>query len=266
MKKILFPTEFSDHAGQMFRYALELANRFNATLICMHAYGRPEGYSLTDEEGKRKKVLEKLETFAKSNTPAPFSNVIIQYVAELDYPADAILSAAKKENADLIVLGMTGKTDDATRHLGSNAMKVIRAAECPVLAIPASASYEEVKKVVVTTEFDFEDLGVLNFLNEGFDAEVQVIPVVEKTIELGKAREKMSSLEKAYAQRERMSFQVLEGADIEKTIEQYVNAENADLLAMTAHKRSVIVQLLSGSTARNIARKTKTPLLIFKID
>ncbi len=264
VKKILFPTEFSDHAGQMFRYALELANQFNAQLICMHAYGRPEGFSIGDDEAKRERVLEKLENFAAGHTPDAYRNIHLKYTAVLDYPADAILKAAEKEEVDLIVLGMTGKTDDGTRHLGSNALKVIRSAECPVLAIPSSASYDAVKKIVFTTDFEFEDLMVLNFLERAFDAEVHVLHVAEKKKQIVQAKKNIEALEGAYRDRGRLVFQILENNDVEEAIEQYVDGENADLLAMTTHKRSVIGLLLEGSTARNIAKKTKTPLLVFK--
>jgi nucleotide-binding universal stress UspA family protein len=266
VKKILFPTEFSEHAGDMFRYAVELAHKFDAELVFMNAYGRPEGYSLGDEEGKKERVLQILQDFAKANTPASHKDVKTRFVAELDYPADAILKVAEKEKADLIVLGMTGKTNDVNRHLGSNALKVIRASEIPVLAIPDSAKFRAIKKVVFTTDFEFEDLTVLNFLNKAFDADIKVIHIVENRNQVNKAVRHMKSLEEAYATHSNMSFEVIEGKDVENNIEKYVEGKKADLLAMTSHKRSVIGQLLAGSTTRNIAKKTKTPLLVFKND
>ncbi len=248
----------------MFRYALEVANQFNAQLICMHAFGRPEGFAIGDDEAKRERVLTRLEAFAADHTPDAYRNIKMKFAAELDYPADAVLKVAEKETVDLIVLGMTGKTDDSVRHLGSNALKVIRAAECPVLAVPSSASYEDVKKIVFTTDFEFEDLMVLNFLERAFDAEVHILHVAEKKKLIPSATKNMQALEGAYRDRGRLVFEVLENGDVEDAIEHYLQEQKADLLAMTAHKRSVIGLLLEGSTARNIAKKTKTPLLVFK--
>ena len=250
----------------MFRYALELANKFNATLICFHAFGRPEGFSLGDEEGKRQKVLQKLKTFASDNTPDALSNVRLEFSAVLDYPADAILGIAEKEKVDLIILGMTGKSTESSRFLGSNALKVIGSAECPVLAIPSTVTYDAVNKIVFTTDFEFEDLALLNFLEKGFDSEVHIIHVVDKVRDREKAAARMKSLEEAYRKHPGMFFEIIEGKDVEAEIERYVEANKADLLAMTAHKQSVIQLLLTGSTARNIAKKTKTPLLVFKQD
>lgn len=250
----------------MFRYAIEIAHKFDAELIFMNAYGRPEGYSLGDEEAKKEKVLNMLREFAQTNTPDSYGNVKMRFVADVDYPSDAILSIAEKEKADLIVLGMTGKTNDVNRFLGSNALKVIRASEIPVFAIPDSAKYQEIKNVVFTTDFEFEDLAVLNFLNKAFSADIQVIHIVEKRNKVNEAVKNMKSLEDAYAKHSNIRFDVIEGADVEDNIEKFVEGKKADLLAMTSHKRSVIGQLLAGSTTRNIAKKTKTPLLVFKND
>jgi len=267
VKKILFPTEFSGHADHMFRYALELADKLDAELISMHAYGRPEGFSIGDDEAKKERVLEKLHQFAEEHTPEEYADIKISFTAELDYPSDAIINVAEKKDVDLIVLGMTGKTNDVNRHLGSNALKVIRAADCPVLAIPASADYQHIDKIVTTTDFDFEDLIVLNFLNHTFpDAEVCVVHVLDKPRERQQAEKKIKALVTAYGQHQKVKFGLLEGKDVEKQIEQYVESEKANLLVMTSHRRSVIQLLLEGSTARNIAKHTKTPLLVFRND
>ena len=42
MKKILFPTEFSEHAPEVLKYASELAYQFDAQLIVMHVFYNPK--------------------------------------------------------------------------------------------------------------------------------------------------------------------------------------------------------------------------------
>lgn len=263
VKKILFPTEFADHAGHMFRYALEIAHIHQAELIAMHAFGRPEGYAIGDEEAKRERVMTKLQTLARENTPEGYDDVSVRFAAEVEYPGDAILDIADKENVDLIVLGMTGKSDDIHRHLGSNALRVIRSADCPVLAIPSSATFQAVKEIVFTTDFEFDDLLVLHFLHDTFNAHISVVHVVEKNRDRAAAERNMDALRRTFSQFS-ISFDVLEDKDVEEAIEQFVAAKEANLLAMTSHRRSVIGLLLDNSTTRNIAKQTKTPLLVFK--
>jgi nucleotide-binding universal stress UspA family protein len=54
-------------------------------------------------------------------------------------PADAIIQAAEKEDADLIVMGTHGRTGLTRLLMGSVAEAVVRKAKCPVLTIKQSA-------------------------------------------------------------------------------------------------------------------------------
>jgi nucleotide-binding universal stress UspA family protein len=50
-------------------------------------------------------------------------------------PHDEILRAAKRQKADLIVIGTHGRTGAALFFLGSVAARVIAGSSCPVLAV-----------------------------------------------------------------------------------------------------------------------------------
>jgi hypothetical protein len=49
MNNILFPTEFSGHAPEVFKYAAEMAYFFNARLVVIHEINKPE-LQLTNDE------------------------------------------------------------------------------------------------------------------------------------------------------------------------------------------------------------------------
>lgn len=53
-------------------------------------------------------------------------------------PAEGILSFARENECDLIVLSATGASLVRAILVGANARKVVRASACPVLVIPAS--------------------------------------------------------------------------------------------------------------------------------
>jgi nucleotide-binding universal stress UspA family protein len=52
-------------------------------------------------------------------------------------PAAAIVRAARRERAGLIVLGTHGRTGLTRILIGSVAERVVRTARCPVLTVPA---------------------------------------------------------------------------------------------------------------------------------
>jgi nucleotide-binding universal stress UspA family protein len=61
-----------------------------------------------------------------------------QQVAAID-PADQLLRVAHEANAEMIVIGLRPRTPVGKFILGSSAQTVLLAAECPVLAVKATA-------------------------------------------------------------------------------------------------------------------------------
>ncbi len=265
MRKVLFPTEFSKHASQMFHYALELAHKLDAELLVMHAFGKPDPLvTNVSDDTREHRVLDKLNAFIENYRPSKFDSHPIRAVAYLDYPADAILNVAKKENVQVIVMGMTGKNDEVEKYLGSNALRVLRLAECPILVIPANLHFKPLERIVFTTNFEFEDIMVLNHLRKAYDAEIDVLHVFSKDKDRQDSEARMKALEEISSGQEKLAFTLVQGADVEDAIEKYVIDRGADLLAMTTHKRNLFTAMIDKSLTRNIARDTITPLFVFK--
>ena len=72
MKKILFPTDFSTHSIDVLQYALALAKKFGATLLAMHAFGRPEfaANGTPKPIDRAEKMLDALVNFVEQFTKA----------------------------------------------------------------------------------------------------------------------------------------------------------------------------------------------------
>ncbi len=265
MNNILFPTEFSQHAPEMFKYALSIAKRHDATVMLMHAYGKPEPLvtAKTDED-RQNIVNQKLREFAQNHTPEAFEDVKLAFHPQLDYPSDAILNAARQQKAELVVIGMTGRNDPSDRFVGTNTLKVIERVGCPVLAIPSGCNWQRIQSITFTTNFEFRDLPALNFLIDSFEgAHIHVLHVMRQAEEQDNEKRKLEALQKAYNRHDHMSFQLTHG-EIKKTIEGYIEEHGSDLLAMTTHKRNLATRILEGSYTRGIAKEIEVPLLVFK--
>lgn len=249
----------------MFKYALSVAKKFGSRLTLMHAFGRPEPLVTNkDDEEREKIVLEKLHQFAKEHAGEAFKDVNLDFIAMLDYPTDAILHLAERREVDLIVLGMTGRADPGDRFFGTNAYNVVQRASCPVLAIPSTCTWRPVEQIVFTTNFEFDDLRVLSLINSYFDnPHINVLHVLRKDADRDRELKKFHALKTAFIHHENIDFDFLTG-EVQATIESYCVEKNADLLAMTTHKRNLITMLLDKSTARKMAKKMRFPMLVFK--
>lgn len=146
IQTILVPTDFSPDARSALAKAKELARSLGSRIVILHAYrvdlpmSTPViggGFVLPD------RFYEELHASATSQVEALAAatmkdGVKAEGIAVEDRPAPAIVDAAKRLPADLIVMGTRGLTGLAHIVLGSVADRVIREASCPVLTVKAT--------------------------------------------------------------------------------------------------------------------------------
>jgi nucleotide-binding universal stress UspA family protein len=136
IKRILFPTDFSENAEYAFQYALTFAREFGAKLYVLHViYFPPQmpeydiGQVIDGLVKNAEKTLKKLIEKTKE------TEVIFHPEVRVGVEYSEITELAEKEKIDLIVLGTHGRTGLAHAFLGSVAERVVRHAACPVLTV-----------------------------------------------------------------------------------------------------------------------------------
>jgi nucleotide-binding universal stress UspA family protein len=271
MKKILFATEFAEHAPVIFRYAAEIAYFFKADLLAMHALGK-SAQVLESEEAFVKyndEVIEKLISFTARYLPEAYQNKIhMNFLAANSNPIDGILETALNENIDLIVMGMTGKTNALGRLLGSTALNVLAKADCQVLLIPAATHFEGIDNIVYTTDFEFRDLEAIYYLKKWsrtFDAPIHALHVYEGDENEFTVLKNIMLLKETFKHHRRINFDLRYGP-LREEVEKYARSKKADVVAMMSHKRDFLSRVLDLSPVEGIARRINIPLLVIKND
>ena len=139
-KTILVPTDFSEAAGVALDYAVELAAKLGAAVHVVHAFelplvGFPDG-TMTISAEMASRIIDAaqkaLDELAKKHASR---NIELHTFLEQADPRDAVLSAAKKVGADLIVMGTHGRRGIARALIGSVAESVVRTSSIPVLTL-----------------------------------------------------------------------------------------------------------------------------------
>jgi nucleotide-binding universal stress UspA family protein len=141
LKKILFPTDFSDNSKTAQDYAAAFADQFQAELHVMHvlsdvtmiaepgsALALPQNY-LLDMKQEAEGALDRMFPDA-----AQKGRKIVR-AFRTGSPYVEIVTYANENNIELIVLGTHGRSAIAHMLLGSIAEKVVRKAPCPVLTV-----------------------------------------------------------------------------------------------------------------------------------
>ena len=144
IKKILYPTDFSEYSLAALPYAIKLTRQNNAELYCLHVVElSQEEYNISEymvplniPHVSKDKIIRTARTRLEK-----FVNENLSEIKKLNSrvligtPFVDIIRYAKELSIDLIVLGTHGRSALATMLLGSVAEKVIRKAPCPVLSI-----------------------------------------------------------------------------------------------------------------------------------
>jgi len=134
---ILHPTDFSSSAHNAFELVCSLASQHQAKLLLVHVISPstapPSPYNaatLRTVEEDMELAYERLEEMRTAK-----SQLDIEYVLAEGQPAEEILRIARETDADLIVMGMHGRTGLEHMVMGSVAEHVTREAPCRVLTI-----------------------------------------------------------------------------------------------------------------------------------
>jgi nucleotide-binding universal stress UspA family protein len=132
-KKILIPTDFSDHSGFALQHGVNLAERSRAKVYVMHVHEPSQKYSVPellakveqDEREKLRVITDKVRS----------RGIDAEAVYVVGKPYSRIVSTAKNLEVDLITLATRGLSGLSHLVFGSTAEKVVRLAHCPVLTV-----------------------------------------------------------------------------------------------------------------------------------
>jgi nucleotide-binding universal stress UspA family protein len=144
LKRILFPTDFSDCSSEAKKYACTLTEQFDAELHVLHVVPRlvgfePRIFSPGDlkayQDSMTKQAQDQLASVLDSDWRSAH-----RVVTELRQgtPFVEIVRYSKETNIDVIVISTHGRTGIPHMLLGSVAEKVVRKAPCPVLTVRPS--------------------------------------------------------------------------------------------------------------------------------
>lgn len=144
LKKILYPTDFSEYSLAALPYAVGLTQQNDAELYCLHVVNvSPEEY-LTGEHIIPLSVPNIPKNTSLRTARMKLKKFAVENLSELDKltsivitgaPFVEIIRYAREQSIDLIVMGTHGRSALASMLLGSVAEKVVRKAPCPVLTV-----------------------------------------------------------------------------------------------------------------------------------
>jgi universal stress protein A len=143
-KRILVPTDFSEHSDTALAKALEAAEESGGEITMLHVIHQDfqtcvVDYCFTaDEIDRIKSGMVDAANESLQKELARFSQPITTKVSTAvrqGVPYEEILKFQEEKSADLIVIGSHGRSGIAAYIMGSVASRVAAGAKCPVLVV-----------------------------------------------------------------------------------------------------------------------------------
>ncbi|WP_235893389.1 universal stress protein [Litoribacter populi] len=137
MKRIVVPIDFSQYAENAFKTAVKIASKGDASITCVNVvYSELEWDRMSQgDRGKHPELLDlaaeaedKLKAFVQEHKA---QDIPVEAITLVGLPAERIVELAKKQAADLIVIGAYGKGHESGKYIGGTIQRVLRHAHCP---------------------------------------------------------------------------------------------------------------------------------------
>ncbi len=254
---VIVPIDFSPASVNAARFAVQLLHdQSNTTIVLYHAYEHPD---------QRNEVSYDLRELKK--------RLLDDYIAHIECVADKSIDVVeglqkkiKDFEAALVVMGIDNKTKLEQVLVGSNAVRMIEKASCPVLVIPNDAAYKQIKNVALASDYKNVEESIpvdavkkilnimkphLHIVHINADAYISVNEeyIAEK-----------SKLEKMFAEYQ-PQFYFLTNFNFHRTIQQFIHNNRIDLVLTFPRKHSFIKLLIRGKNTNKLVYESAIPVL-----
>ncbi|MFD0963806.1 universal stress protein [Pseudofulvibacter geojedonensis] len=275
MNKILVPTDFSKESEYALETAAKLAKNFNAEIIALHMLDIPETILTkeTSEEYPELLLFSKLakQRFSDFLDKDYLGGITVTEAIQHHKAFEGIIDSAKKEDADIIIMGSHGVSGAKELFVGSNTEKVVRSSDIPVLVVKENQEDISFNKFVFASNFVedcYEAFKKAKNFAKTINTKINLLYInTPKDFKNSTEIEKQVSLflQKVETPADEISFAIHNDYDVEQGILNYCQKVNADLIGIPTHGRKGLAHIIKGSIGENVANHADIPVVTFKI-
>lgn len=280
MKRILVPTDFSDHAEYALKVAAQIARENDGEIYLLHMLELPalsDGIGESNAVGASNDLPEVM--FFMQKTRERFEEILSQPYLEginvieaiqFERAFDGIIAHSKKYDIDLVVMGSHGANGFREMFIGSNTEKVVRTSDIPVLVIKRDEQAFNPEKMVFASDFSDEIkkpfAKVVDFANS-FNAKLHLVYInTPNDFRSTHAAEKIiHNFAAGFQFKNGYSANIYNDVNVEKGILHFANSVNADLIGMCTHGRKGLAHFFNGSISEDLVNHAVRPVVTFKI-
>jgi nucleotide-binding universal stress UspA family protein len=257
MQTVIVPVDFSDTSLNAARYAVQLlTGHYGVSLVLHHVY---------EKASQEEEAIQKLDILKTSLRDSGIVKIEILAEEGSDFIAE-LEKLARHRRADLIIMGITGRSAMGQTFIGSNTLKMVQEKICPVLIIPPDATFQDIKNVLLTSDFknvqaNIPTVPVKNILKTfrpnfhimNVDSEHYVALTEEYQAEKAKLKELFCDFNP--------EFYFLGLHDVDEAINQFALDKKIDFIIVIHKEQTLFSKLFVKSQTKKLIYHSTIPVL-----
>lgn len=271
-KKILVPIDFSKASLNAATYAVSFAKHFDASVMLLSVVPPPLivedsflAFAMTTQAEIVEKSYKQMRNESKKLEkvyPERVEGRVVEGVV-----SDNILKFAKKEKADLIVVGRKGK-GRSNSIFGSVATAMIKKSSVPVLIIPEKAMFNLVRSITfasdLITGLDHKKHSLLLNIIQEFKSELNILHIQKAKTDLASAKQSEKNILGKSFSKVNYQFHTISHPKVEDGIQHFLSKHPTDILVMISHPHNILQRMLGQTLTKNMSYQTDIPILALK--
>jgi nucleotide-binding universal stress UspA family protein len=278
IKRILVPTDFSENARTAYEYAIDLAEKYKASIDVVHIYTPvDDGIPMIAPDrvssiGLKAQLTEFVTHSIEDDDDEGYISLRkVKVNAELKFGgvSDTIIDLSKKDY-DLVVIGSVGEGSFAEIVFGSVTTKVAQDAFCPVLVVPKNSRFHDIKKLLYACDFkhkSFKHPALISEVAMLFKSKIDLVYVKNKDSKNEQYTQDLSDMKTVFitqAPHVKVETHVVEEDDVFYGINQFAEEHKTDMVVLITKHYSFLEKAFRSSVTKEMAMYTKLPLWIIK--
>lgn len=267
---MLVPVDYSDKSVFGLKYAVKLNKVLNGRITFLNVIKGvdpiwSEFFTDVEREVLLKKLQDHLRNFVLKN--ADINESQFDCIIAKGKLCDTIMQTAEQQKVSAIIMG-TSRADNIKKMIiGTNALRIVSEAKCPVITIKSEPSEAEIKRLILPLDISKETREkVVDTVDiaKKFDAEILVVSAYTFDDELiyTKLRQQQAQVVKYITDHGvKCSGHLFRTDSQEDGVLDFIDENKGDMVIITTHQQLEIVTSFVGSFAKSIISKSKVPVM-----
>jgi nucleotide-binding universal stress UspA family protein len=270
VKHILVPVDFSDKSVYGLQMTADLLKNKGGEVTVLNVLkGVDPVWSDFFSKEEREALLDKLKEHLQNFTERYIdtSKFKVNCVIEKGKLCDTILEKAKEIDASSIVMGTSTVDNIKKRIIGTNALRVVSEAKCPVITLKQKPNSDSIKRIILPldiTKDSREKTTIAVELAKENNAEIFLVSAY--TIDDDGILHKLESQQKQVVDFIRgngveVTASLLKLNDRVEGVLDFIKKNRGDIILITTHQQLEIVNTFLGSFAQSIIKEANIPVM-----